>query len=40
MRTRPALTLADVKKITAAAEAEAIRNKWNVAIAVLDDGGH
>ena len=24
----------------AAAEAEGIRNKWNVAIAVLDDGGH
>jgi uncharacterized protein GlcG (DUF336 family) len=40
MRTRPALTLADVKKLTAAAEAEAIRNKWSVAIAVLDDGGH
>lgn len=40
MRTRPALTLADVKKITSAAEAEAIRNKWNVAIAILDDGGH
>lgn len=40
MRARPALTLADVKKIAAAAEAEAIKNKWSVAIAVLDDGGH
>jgi len=40
MRTRPALTLADVKSIAAAAEAEAIKNKWNVAIAILDDGGH
>jgi uncharacterized protein GlcG (DUF336 family) len=40
MRNRPALTLADVKRILAAAEAEGIRNKWNVAIAVLDDGGH
>lgn len=40
MRTRPALTLADVKKIAAAAETEAIKHNWNVAIAVLDDGGH
>jgi glc operon protein GlcG len=40
MRTKPALALDDVKKITAAAEAEAIKNKWNVAIAILDDGGH
>jgi uncharacterized protein GlcG (DUF336 family) len=40
MRNRPTLTLADVKKIAAAAEAEAIKNKWNVAIAILDDGGH
>jgi uncharacterized protein GlcG (DUF336 family) len=40
MRTRPALTLADVKKIAAAAEAEAIKHNWKVAIAILDDGGH
>jgi len=40
MRNRPALTLADVKRLLAAAEAEGLRNKWNVAIAVLDDGGH
>ena len=40
MKTRPMLTLADVKKIAAEAEAEAIRNKWEVAIAILDDGGH
>ena len=40
MRTKPALTLADVKKIAAAAEAEAIKHSWNVAIAILDDGGH
>jgi uncharacterized protein GlcG (DUF336 family) len=40
MKTRPALTLDDVKKILAAAEAEALSNKWNVAIVVLDDGGH
>jgi len=40
MKTRPVLTLSDVKKIAAAAEAEAIRHSWNVAIAILDDGGH
>jgi uncharacterized protein GlcG (DUF336 family) len=40
MRVRPALTLADVKRIAAAAEAEAIKNSWIVAIAVVDDGGH
>lgn len=40
MKTRPALTLEDCKKIAAAAEAEARRNQWNVAIAILDDGGH
>ena len=27
-------------KISAAAEAEARRNSWNVCIAILDDGGH
>jgi len=30
----------DVAKILAAAEAEARRNHWAVAIAVCDDGGH
>jgi len=40
MNTRPVLTLADCEKISAAALAEARRNGWNVAIAVLDDGGH
>lgn len=40
MKTRPELTLDDCKQISAAAEAEAKRNKWNVAIAILDDGGH
>lgn len=34
------LTLEDCRKITAAAEAEARRNNWNVVIAILDDGGH
>jgi uncharacterized protein GlcG (DUF336 family) len=40
MKTRPVLTLEDCLKISAAAEAEARRNNWNVAIAILDDGGH
>ena len=40
MKTRSALELADVKAIAAAAEAEAVANKWAVSIAVVDDGGH
>ncbi len=40
MQTRPYLSLADVKKIAAAAEAEALANHWTVTIAICDDGGH
>lgn len=40
MKTRPMLTLDDCRKISAAAEAEAKKNSWNVCIAILDDGGH
>ena len=40
MQTKPILTLQDVKKIAAAAEAEAIANNWPVVIAIVDDGGH
>lgn len=40
MRQRPCLTLTDCKLIAEAAEAEAVRNNWQVAIAILDDGGH
>ncbi|MBX3456665.1 heme-binding protein [Ferrovibrio sp.] len=40
MIDRKALTIADVQKIAAAAEAEAKRNNWNVSIAICDDGGH
>jgi glc operon protein GlcG len=39
MRTKPAITLDDAKKLLAAAEAEAVRNKWEVVIAILNDGG-
>lgn len=40
MQTKPMLTLEDVKKIAAAAEAEAVANKWAVAFSIVDDGGH
>ncbi|HET7766275.1 MAG TPA: heme-binding protein [Burkholderiales bacterium] len=40
MNSKPCLTLEDCRKIGAAAMAEARKNKWNVVIAVLDDGGH
>ncbi len=40
MQTKPFLSLDDVKKIAAGAEAEARANHWNVAISVVDDGGH
>ena len=40
MKSKPVLTLDDVKKIAAAAEAEAIKNNWAVTISIVDDGGH
>jgi len=40
VKTKPCLTLEDCKKIGAACEAEARKNKWNVVIAILDEGGH
>lgn len=40
MKTRPELTQADCERISAAAFAEAKRNNWVVAVAILDDGGH
>jgi uncharacterized protein GlcG (DUF336 family) len=40
MKTKPMLVLDDVKRIAAAAEAEALAHHWNVVIAVCDDGGH
>lgn len=40
MQTKPYLSLADVKKIATAAEAEAVANNWPVVIAIVDDGGH
>ncbi len=40
MKTRPFLTLNDVRAAAAAAEAEALKNGWAVTIAITDDGGH
>jgi glc operon protein GlcG len=40
MNKKPYLCLEDARRIAAGAEAEALRNQWAVAIAVVDDGGH
>lgn len=39
MRQKPALTNSDAHKMMAACIAEAQKNKWNVAVAIVDDGG-
>ncbi len=40
MRDKPCLTSADIQKAMAACKVEAEKNKWNVAIAIVDDGGY
>ena len=40
MKTISTLELADIKKIAAAAEAEALQHQWAVTIAIVDAGGH
>ena len=40
MKTKPFLSLDDLKRIAAASEAEATTHGWNVTIAIVDDGGH
>ena len=40
MNSKPILSLDDVKRVAAAAEAEALANHWAVTIAIVDDGGH
>lgn len=40
LATKKSLTLAAAKQIAAAANAEAVKNKWNMVIAVLDDGAN
>jgi glc operon protein GlcG len=39
MKTKFALTLADAKRVAAAAAEEALRNGWSVVIAIVDDAG-
>ena len=40
MKNKPLLSLGDVRRIAAAAEAEALAHGWAVTIAIVDDGGH
>ncbi len=40
MNTKPYLSHDDLKRIAAAAEAEAAAHQWFVTIAIVDDGGH
>ncbi|ALT76916.1 MULTISPECIES: GlcG/HbpS family heme-binding protein [unclassified Roseateles] len=40
MKQKPYLSMAEVKLIAAAAEAEALAHQWAVSIAIVDDGGH
>lgn len=40
MQSKQVLALDDVKKIAAAAEAEARANNWAVTISIVDDGGN
>jgi glc operon protein GlcG len=40
LATKKSMTLEAAKQIAAAAEAEARKNKWNVVIAIVDDGAN
>lgn len=40
MKTKPILSIADVKTILEAAHAYAVKQSWAVTISVVDDGGH
>jgi len=40
MKSKPFLDQDDARRMAAAAEAEAQRSQWPVAIAIVDDGGH
>jgi glc operon protein GlcG len=40
MRQKPALTFSDTQKMIEACRAEALKNNWNVSIAVVDEGGY
>ncbi len=40
MKTKPLLTMQDLRAIAAAAETEALAHGWAVTVAIVDDGGH
>lgn len=40
MKIKSVLEQVDIKAMAAAAEAEALKNRWAVTIAIVDDGGH
>jgi glc operon protein GlcG len=40
LTTKKTLTLNVAKKLAAIAEAEALKNKWTMVIAIVDDGGY
>lgn len=40
MRIKQCLTAADAKLMVDAAKAEAVKNNWNVTIAIVDEGGY
>jgi uncharacterized protein GlcG (DUF336 family) len=40
MKTKYTLELADLQRMAAAAQAEALKNQWAVSFAIVDDGGH
>jgi uncharacterized protein GlcG (DUF336 family) len=40
MKTKPILSVSDVKTILDAAQAYAVKQNWAVTISVVDDGGH
>ena len=40
MRSKPTLTASDAAKMMAACKAEATKHKWEVCIAIVDEGGY
>jgi glc operon protein GlcG len=40
MNQKPVLSIADLKRVAAACEAEAASHQWAVTFAIVDDGGH
>ena len=40
MRSKPSLTANDAAKMMAACKAEAAKHKWDVCIAIVDEGGY